>query len=189
LDLPRRRERLQLKWFAYAAVLGFLAILLGGERPVIGNVVWTLGPVSLPVAAGVAILRYRLYDIDRLINRTLVYGALTASLVAVYVGSVVALQYAFRVLTGGNSQLAIVASTLLIAALFNPLRRRLQDFIDRLFYRSQYDAKETLEAFSARLRDKVDLDGLSGDLVAVVRETMQPEHVPLWLRRPEERPL
>lgn len=121
------------------------------------------------------------------INKTLVYGALTATLVLVYLGGVVALEYAFRALTGGDSQLAVVASTLVIAALFNPLRRRIQDFIDRRFYRQKYDAVKTLEAFSAKLRDETDLDALSDDLTSVVRETMRPEHVSLWLREPEER--
>ncbi len=141
-----------------------------------------VGVTSSPVAMGLAILRYRLYEIDLLINRTLVYGALTAALVTVYLGGVVLLQYAFRTLTGGESQLAIVVSTLVIAALFVPLRRRIQGFIDRRFYRRKYDGAKTLEAFSAKLRDETDLDALSDDLVGVVRETMQPAHVSLWLR-------
>jgi hypothetical protein len=134
------------------------------------------------VAVGVAILRYRLYEIDIIINRTLVYGSLTALLVGTYVGSIVVLQGLLRALTGQESQLAIVASTLAVAALFNPLRLRIQSFIDRRFYRGKYDARKTLEAFSAKLRDETDLDALSGDLVGVVRETMQPAHVTLWLR-------
>jgi hypothetical protein len=143
----------------------------------------------VPIAVGFAVLRYRLYEIDIIINRTLVYGSLTISLALVYVGLVVSLQYVFRALTGGDSQLVIVASTLAIAALFNPLRGRIQSFIDRRFYRRKYDARKTLEEFSARLRDETDLDSLSEDLVGVVRETMQPEHTSLWLRRPEERSL
>jgi hypothetical protein len=185
----RGQERQQLKWFAYAATMmisGFLlAFTFGGYRSLevmwdIGMIVGILGFTFLPIA----ILKYRLYDIDRIINRTLVYGALTALLVAVYLGSVVSMQAIFRTLTGQEEQpqLAIVVSTLIIAALFNPLRRRIQSFIDRRFYRRKYDAAKTLEAFSAKLRDETDLDALSDDLVSVVRETMQPAHVSLWLR-------
>jgi hypothetical protein len=154
---------------------------------VLGRFLWTLGFLSIPVSAAVAILKYRLYDIDRIINRTLVYGALTVTLVAVYVGSVLSIQYTFRGLTGSESQLAIVASTLLIAALFNPLRRRVQNFIDHSFYRRKYDAARTLEVFSAKLRDERDIDTLNSELLSTVRETMQPEHVSLWLREPERK--
>jgi hypothetical protein len=129
------------------------------------------------------VLRYRLYDIDLLINRTLVYGSLTATLVVLYFGGIVVLQGVFVALTGEKSTLAIVASTLLIAALFTPLRRRIQSFIDRRFYRRKYDARKTLEAFSAKLRDETDLDRLGVDLVEIVSETMQPAHASLWLRR------
>jgi len=129
-----------------------------------------------------AILRYRLYEIDIIINRTLVYGSLTVLLVALYFGVIVVLQRVFVLLTGQQSTLAVVASTLLIAALFNPLRRRIQSFIDRRFYRRKYDARKTLEAFSAQLRDETDLEALNSELVGVVRETMQPAHVSLWLR-------
>jgi hypothetical protein len=138
--------------------------------------------LGIPAAVGIAILRHHLYDIDVIINRTLVYGSLTALLVAAYFGGVVGLQYAFRVLTGGESQLAVVASTLAIAALFTPLRRRIQTFIDRRFYRKKYDARQTLETFTAQLRDKTNLEALSNDLVGVVSETVQPAHISLWLR-------
>ena len=188
-------ERQQIKWFAYAATLlaaelvivNALDTLFGRAlnrelAELVPFVVFLVVLSGIPVAMGVAILRYRLYDIDIIINRTLVYGSLTASLVLVYLGGVVSLQYAFRTLTGGESQIAIVASTLAIAALFSPLRRRIQGFIDRRFYRRRYDAARTLEAFSAKLHDETDLDSLSGDLVGVVHETVQPEHASLWLR-------
>jgi hypothetical protein len=150
----------------------------------VGLVLTTVGLAGSPVAMGIAILRYRLYEIDLLINRTLVYGSLTVTLALVYFGSVVATQAIFRALTGQEQQpqLAIVVSTMVIAALFNPLRRRIQGFIDRRFYRRKYDARKTLEAFSAKLRDETDLDALSDDLTSVVRETMQPAHISLWLR-------
>ena len=139
----------------------------------------------VPVFTYIAILKYRLYDINVVINRTLVYGSLTLMLALIYFGGITTTQALFSALTAGQEeqpQLAIVVSTLVIAALFNPLRRRIQGFIDRRFYRSKYDARKTLEAFSAQLRDETDLDALSGDLVGVVRETMQPEHVSLWLK-------
>jgi uncharacterized membrane protein len=177
----RGEERQQLKWFVYAGVLSVGAILLPSAA---SSLLQLLVLPLLPVAAGIAILRYRLYDIDIVINRTLVYGALTAMLVAVYFGGVATTQVIFRALTAQEQQpqIAIVVSTLVIAALFNPLRRRIQGFIDRRFYRRKYDAAKTLAAFSAKLRDETDLDALSDDLVGVVRETMQPEHVSLWLR-------
>ena len=128
--------------------------------------------VGFPISIGIAMVRYRLYDIDLIINRTLVYGALTVVLIAIYFGGIVVLQRTFVVLTGQQSTLAIVASTLLIAALFAPLRRRIQSFIDRRFYRRKYDARKTLESFSATLRDETNLDSVSEDLVEVVRETM-----------------
>ena len=144
----------------------------------------TLGFAGVPVAIGLAVLKHRLYDIDVVINLTLVYGSLTAMLVALYFGGVATTQTILRALTGQSeqSQLAIVVSTLAIAALFNPLRRRIQSFIDRRFYRRKYDARKTLEAFSARLREETDLESLNNDLAGVIRETMQPAHVSLWLR-------
>jgi hypothetical protein len=144
--------------------------------------VMLLSFAAIPVAIGFAVLRYRLYDIDVIINRTLVYGSLTLTLVALYFGGVVMSQRVFVVLTGQKSTLAVVASTLLIAALFHPLRRRIQFFIDRRFYRSKYDARKTLESFSVKLRDETNLEALNHELVGVVRETMQPAHVSVWLR-------
>jgi fumarate reductase subunit C len=185
----RGEERQQLKWFAYAvAVMVVLfafwfSLELAGLVPLSG-LAFTVPLLGLPIATGIAILKYRLYDIDVIVNRTLVYGTLTATLAATYFGGVVLLQGAFRALTGQESQLAIVASTLLIAALFVPLRRRVQTFIDRRFYRRKYDAARTLQDFSARLRDEVELDRLTDDLVTVVRETLQPQHASLWLRPP-----
>jgi hypothetical protein len=188
------RERLQLKWVAYTAALTAASFLVSFMLPepvpqTLQDAVFFLGVAAfaaIPVAAGVAILRHRLYDIDVLINRTLVYGSLTLSLTAVYVGAVVSLQRLFRALTGQESQLAVVASTLMIAALFGPLRRRVQGFIDRRFYRRKYDAAKTLEAFSTRLRDETDLETLNRDLVGVVSETVQPAHARLWLRDAKE---
>jgi hypothetical protein len=187
-------ERQQIKWFAYAAVATVSAGTLAYIIPrVIDTPLWfeRMGFAlniafipAIPIAIGIAILRYRLYDIDLLINRTLVYGSLTLMLALVYFGGVTATQVVFTALTGQEEQpqLTIVVSTLVIAALFTPLRRRIQSFIDRRFYRRKYDARKTLEAFSAQLRDETDLNALSEDLVGVVRETMQPAHVSLWLR-------
>jgi hypothetical protein len=141
---------------------------------------------GVPVAIGFAVLKYRLYDIDLLINRTLVYGSLTVLLAATYFGGVVALQSVLHALTGQESTLTLVASTLVIAALFSPLRRRVQALVDRRFYRKKYDARKTLESFSTKLRNETELDTLSGEVVGVVRETMQPAHVSLWLRSPTE---
>ena len=183
-----RAERQQIKWLAYGGALVVGAVFLGGVISVwigeVGIVLISIGLLGVPIFTGVAIARYRLYDIDILINRTLVYGALTVMLALVYFGGVAASEAIFRALTGQEEQpqLAIVVSTLVIAALFNPLRRRIQAFIDRRFYRRKYDAAKTLEAFSAKLRDETDLEALNNELVGVVRETMQPAHVSLWLR-------
>jgi len=187
----RGPERQQLKWFASAAVLfaatsvAYTATLTVAKQA--GQIATLFAFAAIPVAVGVAILKHRLYDIDLVINRALVYGALTASLALVYVGSVVSLQYAFRALTGGETQLAIVASTLVIAALFNPLRRRVQTFVDRRFYRKKYNAERVLAAFSVTLREETDLERLTPEMLRVVRETMQPAHASLWLREPERR--
>jgi hypothetical protein len=189
----RGEERQQMKWLTYAlAAMSFMILLtnlLDAADSTLYEVVDTLTALvfaGIPIATGIAVLKYRLYDIDLIINRTLVYGSLTVTLALVYLGSVVGLQYVFRALTGQESQLAIVASTLAIAALFNPLRRRVQAFVDRRFYRRKYDAARTLEAFSAKLRDETDLDALSDELISVVRETMQPAHVSLWIRPPSK---
>jgi hypothetical protein len=189
-------DRQQIKWFAYAASVVVLAAIC---RSSLGNVVhsatgawwgwWvgqgilTVGFAGTAIAMGIAILKYRLYEIDTLINRTLVYGSLTVLLAALYFGGVATVEAIFRVLTGQDQQpqLAIVVSTLVIAALFTPLRRRIQSFIDRSFYRRKYDAAKTLEGFAMKLRDETDLEALSADLIGVVRETMQPTHVSLWL--------
>jgi hypothetical protein len=184
------QERQQMKWLTYAAatVVGMvlLTTLLEAANLVflseMAGLAADLLIAGIPVGVGIAVLRYRLYDIDVVINRTLVYGSLTTTLVALYFVGIVVLQSVFVLLTGQRSTLAVVASTLLIAALFTPLRRRIQSFIDRRFYRSKYDARKTLEAFSTQLRDETDLEALSDNLVGVVRETMQPAHVSLWLR-------
>jgi uncharacterized membrane protein YhdT len=187
-------EHQQIKWFAYAVAANAIAVVVAYVIPgLIETPLWfervgfALNNIvipAIPIAIGIAILRYRLYDIDLLINRTLVYGSLTLMLALVYFGGVTATQVVFTALTGQEEQpqLTIVVSTLVIAALFTPLRRRIQSFIDRRFYRRKYDARKTLEAFSAQLRDETDLNALSEDLVGVVRETMQPAHVSLWLR-------
>ena len=192
-------ERQQIKWIAFAAavvaVVYLIAMITSLVFPedswtTVGPVWWLnlltsaalLSFVTIPVAVGVAVLKYRLYEIDFLINRALVYFPLTATLASVYVGGVVGLQALLRVLTGQESTLAVVASTLAIAALFNPLRRRVQAVVDRRFYRRKYDAAKMLATFNSRLREETDLDSLSGDVLAVVRETMQPEHASLWLR-------
>jgi hypothetical protein len=184
----RGEERLQIKWFAYASAMAATIFMIvsvaysqGGERdqPVF-DLLFAVGLAAIPTAAGVAILKYRLYDIDLIINRTLVYGGLTALLATTYFGMVVLLQGVIP--AAGDSDLTIAGSTLAVAALFRPLRSRLQGFIDRRFYRRKFDAQRTLQSFSSRLRNDVDLDHLSADLLGVVRETMQPEHASLWLR-------
>jgi hypothetical protein len=201
----RGEERQQIKWIAFAASfvgMGFVSAMISGiivfffapeswgtvnTPPLWFDLLFSVVLLSfggVPIAVGFAVLRYRLYDIDLLINRTLVYGSLTATLALIYFGGVATTQAIFRALTGQGEQpqLAIVASTLVIAALFNPLRHRIQGFIDMRFYRRKYDARKTLEAFSARLRNETDLEALNTELLEVVGETMQPVHVSLWLR-------
>jgi uncharacterized membrane protein len=181
-------QRQQIKWFAYGGVVVVITIVASGFVSIwsvpVSILIISVALLGLPVFTGIAILKYRLYDIDVIINRTLVYGSLTIMLAAFYFAGVVGTQYVFRVVTGQERlpQIAVVASTLAIAALFNPLRRRIQAFIDRRFYRRKYDAVKTLEAFSSKLRDETDLNTLSDDLISAVRETMQPEHASLWLR-------
>ena len=179
-----------LLWLVLMGILGVpysieMSLPAGSPLPwwtLVNSAGWWVALTIVPLSLSIGVLRYRLYDIDIIINRALVYGALTAMLVALYFGGIVVLQRVFVFLTGQQSTLAVVASTLLIAALFTPLRRRIQGFIDRRFYRRKYDARKTLEAFSAKLRDETDLEALNNDLVGVVRETMQPAHVSLWLR-------
>jgi len=192
-------QRQQIKWVVFgisAALAGFLGIslMLGVFAPeptspgtllayLVGNTfIGYLAILLIPLSIGLAVLRYHLFDIDLIINRTLVYVTLTVILAVFYEGTIVVLQNVFRVLTGQESQVAVVASTLAIAAMFEPLRRRIQGLVDRAFYRRKYDARKTLEAFSATLRDETDLEALNSELVGVVTETMQPAHVSLWLR-------
>jgi hypothetical protein len=184
-------QRQQVKWLAYGGAMVVGTILVGGVITIwsvnVSIVVMNVALLGLPVFTGIAIVKHRLYDIDILINRTLVYGFLTATLALIYFGGVVGLQYVFRALTAQGSTLAVVASTLVIAALFNPFRRRVQGFVDRRFYRRKYDAAKTLAAFNTRLREETDLEALRDHVVEVVRATMQPEHVSLWLS-PETAP-
>ena len=188
-------QRRQTKWVVFGTTLAVAGTfpfqlpvdlsLVGGDTPLallLLRTGFSLSFLLVPLSISVAVLRSHLFDIDVLINRTLVYGSLTAMLIGLYFGGIVVLQRLFVALTGEKSTLAVVASTLAIAALFNPLRRRTQAFIDRRFYRRKYDARKTLQAFSAQLRNQTDLATLSNDFIGVVRETMQPEHVTLWLR-------
>jgi hypothetical protein len=184
----RGEERQQLKWFAYAATLMVISSIVGGTLyPAGGDVGAAITIALLPVAAGIAILRYRLYDIDRLISRTLVYGLLTAILGLTYVGGVLVLGQVFGGVGGDPPSWAVAGATLAVAALFQPARRRIQAVVDRRFNRRKYDAARTVEAFSLRLRDQVDLDALSTELLAVVDQTIQPTRASLWLRPADQR--
>jgi hypothetical protein len=178
----RGEERQQLKWFTYAAALVPLSVLGDALPAVVGDLAIDLPIVFLPVAAGIAILRYRLYDIDRLINRTLVYGLLTALLGGVYAGAVLVLGQLFGGVGRDPPSWAVAGATLAVAALFQPARRRIQQVVDRRFNRHKYDAAKTIQAVSTRLRDQVDLGTLSSELLAVVDQTVQPTRVVLWLR-------
>jgi hypothetical protein len=192
-----RVVREQIKWLAFAASVVAVGVLLevvagtffasdaAGIAELLGNLLEdaiTMSFAGIPIAIGFAVLKYRLYDIDVIINRALVYGPLSAMLALIYVGGVVGMQAIFRAITGQESTLAVVASTLVIAALFTPLRRRVQALVDRRFYRRKYDAAKTLASFNSGLREETDLDSLSEEVLGVVRETMQPEHASLWLR-------
>jgi len=190
-------QRQQIKWFALgtAAMVAVLvpSIIFIPDQNTLSNVTFAIGIVMLPIGAGIGVLRYRLFDIDVIINRTLVYGLLTAVLAGVYFLGVVGVQSVVNVLSGralsggqgSQSPVLIVVTTLLIAALFQPLRRRFQQFIDRRFYRSRYDAKKTLDKFGASLRSQIELDNLTDHLLETVEQTMHPAHVSLWLRIPE----
>ncbi len=188
----KERERQQIKWLTYGTAI--MAVLIVGSIFIVNDpnspldvLIFDLAIMLLPLSIGISILRNQLYDIDRLINRTLVYGSLTVLLALVYFGLVIGLEPVVRLVSGQGKQspVIIVASTLAIAALFQPLRGRIQRIIDRRFYRSKYDAAHTLAAFSATLRNEVDLQQLRERLVTVVEETMQPSHVSLWLRSSE----
>jgi hypothetical protein len=182
-------ERQQLKWLAYAAVMLVIAQVGASllPRPLFLLVSYT-SALLFPVAVGIAVVRYRLYEIDRLINRTLVYGLLTTLLGAIYAGTVLVLGQVFGGVGGKPPSWVVAAATLAVAALFQPARRRIQAVVDRRFNRSKYDAAKTVEAFSIRLRDEVDLDALSAELLAVVDQTMQPTTASLWLRQPAKAP-
>ena len=190
----RGDERQQLKWLAYGTIMSLLIIVAiivyiftNVDIGFLSSALFYLPVLIISISAGIAIMRYRLYNIDILINRTLVYGVLTALLALIYFGLVFILQSLVRALTGQISQtpLVIVGSTLVIAAIFQPLRRRIKQVVNRRFYRRKYDATKIVEAFSATLRNEVDLSQLREHLISVVQETMQPMHVSLWLRQPE----
>src|SRR6266516_510673 len=200
VNVSSLRQRQQTKWVVFAITI-ILVVEIGFSMPtlflpslnqpgslylLVYNTITSIFLLFIPLSMGIAILRYRLWDIDIIINRALVYGTLTALLALIYIGLVIGLQFLLRGIINQNSDVAIVASTLAIAALFQPLRKGIQNVIDRRFYRRKYDAAKTLAAFSATLRNEVDLNQLSEHLLAVVQETMQPAHVSLWLRPSEK---
>ena len=179
-------EREQIKWLAYSGTLALvLLVLTNVVSDELSNLLWPFALVvlgTLPIAIAVAIFRYRLYDIDLLIRRTLVYGAVSAVLLAAYVGGVALFESLLAPFTAGNG-IAVAISTLAVVALFQPVRRRIQSAVDHRFFRAKYDAERTLDAFAARLRDEVDLVALERELIGAVRETVQPAHASVWLRR------
>ena len=178
-------ERQQIKWVAASGGVLFMSFVGNGLTQVwsqtVADLIQFAGLISVPIAVAVSILRYRLYDIAVVVNRTLVFGSLSAALAAVYLATVLLLQLILDPVTSGSS-LAVAVSTLAVAALFRPVRARIQAIVDKRFYRRKYDAARTLEAFSVRLRDELDLDSLASELHTVLQETMQPTHVSLWLR-------
>jgi hypothetical protein len=176
------QQRQQIKWFWYAAVFTMASFLVAFFVPALGYFLTVLGAMGMPIAIGIAILKHNLYDVDLIINRTLVYAALTVTLALFYFGGVVGLGSLLREITGGErSDLVIAVSTLAVAAMFRPARSRIQAFIDRRFYRSKHDGARILERYSARLRDEISVETVSANLLAVVDDTMQPAHVSLWL--------
>jgi hypothetical protein len=179
-------QREQMKWLVYTAVVGISMLFLSDSYNPINDFLLTAFPIVMAIVISIAILRYRLFDIDIIIRKTLVYGAITLLLALVYFGSVLLLQQAFRALTGQDSPVAIVISTLIIA-IFNPLRNQVQEAIDRRFYRRKYDAQQALAEFAATARDEVELDQLTEHLLSVVQESMQPEQVSLWLETAEKK--
>jgi hypothetical protein len=184
------QTRMQIRWLAFAAAAAVLFVtggaaieaVVGSDATDLNNIIVTVSLTTLPISIGVAILRHRLYDIDRIINKTIVYALVTWSLVAVYAGTVFV---AGSVAVGGDDNLTVAAATLVAAAVFRPVLRRVQGFVDRHFYRHKYDAQKTIDAFGSRLREETDLDELTDDLVAVVQTTMQPSHVSVWLKHAE----
>jgi hypothetical protein len=184
----RGEERQQLKWFAFASAGAAVAFTVSTPlytHPELGPIASALAVVAflgIPTAAGLAILRYRLYDVDVIVNRALVYAGVSAVLGVTYVAGVILFQALFRPFALVESELSIAGSTLVVAAVFQPIRRRIQDLVDRRFYRSRYDASRTLDAFTARLRGDVDLDSVRADLASVLHETVRPTHASVWLR-------